>query len=609
MYMCKAIFVLQLTLLLVFDSFSQKESQYYSTIEKKDKIVLNDDHSFDLFINEKVTVLNELGLRHAVREIDISDRVKIKSFEAIATHPITGKTIKKYKYKDLNERTYLDDVSIYTDTKIMTFVPSGISPPYIIEFKIEKKSQDNFFIQSWYPGVFYKQKVTSANLEVNFPEVIGLRYRLEHAEAVEKIQESESLNTISWDFSDLPILKPEDENIPKIALGPIQVKLGNYISRLESWEKMGQFINLLNQGKDDLPEEFKILVHQMVEGIDDDFDKMAVLYKYIQDNYRYVAISLGIGGWEPRSAADVINTKYGECKALTILLKGMLKEVGIESQYTLVSAGDDYIKLKEDFPQSSCFNHAFLRVPLNDDVYWLEATSRTLPAGFSGDFTKGRNVLVITSDGGVLEKTPDYADFKFNTYSGDYHIDLNTMGDGVITGTAKFDGFLALPFIESQYYKGEKELKINLIEGLNANNLFLKSMETSRTNQRNVPQVSVNFDGFYQKYAQQTGKRIILPGNLFQADIEKFDNDVFRAEESIIVKLETGFEIESGGGKQVFENEYFTYTVEVIDQIDQISINNILEVTLPKDSSKELKSKTLNELNQLSKQSIILKKL
>lgn len=594
--------------IFVRESFSQNEDQYYSTIEKNDQIIINDDFSVEYILHEKLTVLKSEGWGQAVRRIYTNPTNRLISFEAIVTHPVSGKTIKKFKLKDLTERTYLDDVNIFTDSKIKTFEPSGIAAPFVIEFKIVKKSEYNFFIEDWYPSLHFKQKVKHANLKINYPTEIGLRYKMEHLIADEKIEDIPSGKSITWSFEDLPILDPDEEEVAKIVLVPDQFKLGENQARMDSWENLGRFIYQLNEGKDQLPEDFKIQVHRMVEGIDDEFEKMAVLYKYVQENYRYVAISLGIGGWEPRNAEEVIKTKYGECKALTTLMKAMLQEVGIASQYTLVYAGSDYTKLNEEFPQNT-FNHAFLRVPIQDEVYWLETTSRTLPPGFSGNFTKDRQVLVVNADGGVLEKTPDFSDFKFNSYHGEYHVDLNSMGDGIITGTARFDGFLALPFIESQYYKGEKELKINLIEGVNANNLFLKSIETSSINRKNVPQVIVNFEGFFQKYVQQTGKRIILSGNFLQVDVKKFENEVFRAQESIIVKLESDFEIESGAGKQVFAKDYFTYTMEVEDEIDQISIKNTLEVKFPKGSSKELKARTLNEFNQLSKQSIILKKL
>lgn len=600
--------LLAVTFSLGSESFSQDENKFYSSISKNHKVIINDDHSVDYYIYEKLTVLHSDGWGHAIKNIEVTPRMKLVDFEAIVKNPVTGKVIKKFKEKDLREKTYLDGINLYSDTKVKSLIPTGISAPFEIEYKIHKTSKDNFFISPWNIVEYYHQKASEANLEVFYPNIIGLRHKVIDLEDKAILEEGEITSRISWNYTDFEAIQISDKTHPAVILVPVQFRLDKYYSRMETWEKLGSFINMLNEGKGVLPARFKRIVHQMVEGVDDEFEKLSILYKYLQDNYRYVAITLGVGGWEPRFAEDVINTKYGECKALTTLMKAMLEEVGIPSQYTLVYAGENYRELDEEFPQN-LFNHAFLRVPIKDEVFWVESTSRTMPPGFSGNFTKDRKVLVITPEGGVLDHTPDFAEFRFNAYQGDYSIAINQMGDGQLKGKTRFDGFLAIPFIESIFYAGEKELKINLIEALNANNLFLSSVKYERENIRNIPRINVDFDGFYQRYVQQTGKRMILPGNFLQMDMDMLNNDSFSSEESIEINLELPFEIETGGGEQSIEHDYFTFFLEVRHEDQRIMVKNKLEVTLPKNADKELKAKTLAEIHKQTKRSIILKKL
>lgn len=115
-----------------------------------------------------------------------------------------------------------------------------------------------------------------------------------------------------------------------------------------------------------------------------DFEKIDTLYKYLQRNYRYVSVQLGIGGRMPKSATEVYENKFGECKRLSNLMKAMLKEAGITAQYSKVRVGREEDDIMVDFPAQQ-FNHIILRVPLSEEVLWLECTSKYLPTGYLGD--------------------------------------------------------------------------------------------------------------------------------------------------------------------------------------------------------------------------------
>ena len=53
--------------------------------------------------------------------------------------------------------------------------------------------------------------------------------------------------------------------------------------------------------------------------------KMAALAKFVQNDIRYVAIELGVGGWQPHPAGDVCSHHFGDCKDKATLLSSMLK--------------------------------------------------------------------------------------------------------------------------------------------------------------------------------------------------------------------------------------------------------------------------------------------
>ena len=82
----------------------------------------------------------------------------------------------------------------------------------------------------------------------------------------------------------------------------------------------------------------------------------------MQNDVRYVAIELGIGGYQPHPASEVFSHRYGDCKDKATLLSTMLKEIGIESYYVLINTERGSVTAAT-LPNLE-FNHAILAIAL-----------------------------------------------------------------------------------------------------------------------------------------------------------------------------------------------------------------------------------------------------
>src|SRR5258707_14387323 len=90
---------------------------------------------------------------------------------------------------------------------------------------------------------------------------------------------------------------------------------------------------------------------------------MNAIAQFMQRDIRYVAISLGIGGLQPHSAADTFRHRYGDCKDKATLMASMLKEVGIESYYVVINSERGAVT--QEMPaHMGGFNHAILAIQL-----------------------------------------------------------------------------------------------------------------------------------------------------------------------------------------------------------------------------------------------------
>lgn len=93
----------------------------------------------------------------------------------------------------------------------------------------------------------------------------------------------------------------------------------------------------------------------------------------VQDRVRYVALLMGQGGYVPASAETTWSRRFGDCKAKTALLLGILRSLGIEAEPVLVQATAGDI-IADRLPIIALFNHVLVRAHMAGKDYWLDGT-------------------------------------------------------------------------------------------------------------------------------------------------------------------------------------------------------------------------------------------
>src|SRR5437764_506788 len=90
--------------------------------------------------------------------------------------------------------------------------------------------------------------------------------------------------------------------------------------------------------------------------------RVGIRFRFLPSDIRYVAISLGIGGWQPHPAADVFLHRYGDCKDKASLMHAMLREIGVDSYLVLINT--ERGSVTRDSPAHNGFNHVVLAIKL-----------------------------------------------------------------------------------------------------------------------------------------------------------------------------------------------------------------------------------------------------
>lgn len=105
-----------------------------------------------------------------------------------------------------------------------------------------------------------------------------------------------------------------------------------------------------------------------------DLERAALALELVQDEVSYLLNGLNGGNYLPQAPEQTWEFRYGDCKAKSLLLLAMLRELGIEAEAVLVrtEAGDMVASL---LPAPSAFDHMIVRAVIGGQEYWLDGTS------------------------------------------------------------------------------------------------------------------------------------------------------------------------------------------------------------------------------------------
>lgn len=177
---------------------------------------------------------------------------------------------------------------------------------------------------------------------------------------------------VSATFENLtPLIQPAGAPARFAAVRMLQV------SGYRSWSELSRRLFPLFEQASRIPRDSPLQAE--IEGIrrraPDDRGRAELALRLVQDEIRYVYIGLSDARLVPADVASTWTRRYGDCKAKTALLLGILRELGIPAQAVLVSTlGGD--ALPDRLPMLEVFNHVLVRATIAGRTYWLDG-SRT----------------------------------------------------------------------------------------------------------------------------------------------------------------------------------------------------------------------------------------
>jgi transglutaminase-like putative cysteine protease len=396
--------------------------------EKTDAVLLYSETDVTVVSADKIKttkrevykILRPNGRWHGTVPVYFNPSLKIKSLHGWCI-PAQGKDY-EVKDKDAVDRAANDGV-LEGDARVRVLTIPAADPGNFVgyEYEVEEKP---FFLQDMW--IFQERDpVRESHYSLQLPP--GWEFKVSWLNHPEVQSTSAGNNFWQWTVNDVKEIRHEP------AMPPFQGVAGQMIvtyfppggkatNGFAEWNDLGNWINLLMAGRVEASPEVKQQVAVVTAGKNTQLEKMRAIAQFVQHDIRYVAIELGIGGWQPHPAPEVFSHRYGDCKDKATLTRSMLHEIGIESFHVVINTQRGVVT-RETPAHNFGFNHAIVAIKLPEGlkdpslvatkqdaklgrILFFDPTDDITPFGQIRDALQANYALLVTPDGGELLPLP-----------------------------------------------------------------------------------------------------------------------------------------------------------------------------------------------------------
>ena len=391
-----------------------------------------------LYSETNVTVLSEDKIRTHVREaykvlrpegrergtvyVPFNPQNKITNLRAWCI-PAQGKDYEVKEKDAIDVAAPIEGGELVSDVRYRVLRIPAPDPGNIVGYEYEVEKQPFWLQDIW--GFQETDPVRESRYSLQLPS--GWEYKASWLSYPE-VKPTEAVGNVSrWVVSDVKGIRHEPDMPPwRGVAGRMVVSFfpsGGTSRKNEfaNWGSMGSWLGNLYSRQMDASEPIKQEVSSLVAGKTTMLQKVQAIAGFVQHDIRYVAIELGIGGWQPHAAPDVFSRRYGDCKDKATLMRTMLREIGVDSYQ--VSINTERGAVTREAPAHNGFNHVILAIKLPDEVkdpsliavmlhpklgriLFFDPTNPVTPFGQIKGHLQANYGLLVTPEGGELVELP-----------------------------------------------------------------------------------------------------------------------------------------------------------------------------------------------------------
>lgn len=399
------------------------------------------------------------------------------------------------------------EAPIYSDSKVRRVSIGGIEPGTLLDFSWSVERLKPTLPRDFYTGwrVTTGLLVRRSRLILDVPASITPRLHEENWRYPRPVQTAGGRRVYTWAVADVPTIDQEP-----FAATPNSVYVGIRIAGTVSWSDIARWYAALSRERYTLTPELEAKLRELVAHARTREDSLRAVHRWVAQDLRYVSLSLGLGGYQPRTPASVLETKYGDCKDKATLFIAMARRLGAKAYPVLLRSTGG---VERNLPSISQFDHMIAAVVKADSGYtFVDLTSELTPWGELPPAEQGEFALVVHPDGRGEEVTLPASPVTANR--SEVRLVGSLSADGVFTGryselrsgTQQYGlrGSFTRDFTADERRQIARAIANNVFQGAAGDSLEVFNGRDLRA----TPRVSVWISG--GRAAQSAGNQLIL---------------------------------------------------------------------------------------------------
>ncbi|MGB8579811.1 MAG: DUF3857 and transglutaminase domain-containing protein [Candidatus Sulfotelmatobacter sp.] len=418
--------------------------------EKTDAVLLYSDTNVTVISTDKVRtqvrkaykILRPGGRRLGTLAVYFNPQRRVKSLHGWCI-PAQGKDY-EVKDKDAVERSSsADGGELISDAKYKVLRIPAADPGNIVGYEYEIEEQPLFLQDTW--SFQEPDPVFESHYSLQLPP--GWEYKVSWLNHPEVKPSDSGSNSWQWTVNDIKGIREEPLMPPfEGVAGQMVVSFFTSgrppVNTIADWDAMGKWYSNLVGERVEASPEIKQEVASLTGSKLSSLQKMQAIAYFVQHDIRYVAIELGIGGFQPHAATEVFSHRYGDCKDKATLVRSMLREIGVDSYHVVIN--DERGSVTNDMPAHNGFNHVITAIKLPDGLtdpsliatvqhpklgrlLFFDPTNDLIPFGQLPGYLQANYGLLVTPDGGELIELPQQPS-SMNSIRRTAHLTLDKNG-------------------------------------------------------------------------------------------------------------------------------------------------------------------------------------
>lgn len=237
-----------------------------------------------------------------------------------------------------------------------------------------------------------------ARTTISWPEGMAVKWQAGPVAGIPRETLKDGWHTVSVP---LPLSKREEmpQGVPSRFMRPPSLEATNFAN----WEEVSRVFAPLYSTKGAIApgSPLALEVAKIAGKSDDPLGRAALATRLVQDQVSYLMNGMSGGNYVPQTPAQTWTSRYGDCKAKSLLLLSLLEALGVKAEVVAVNSrtGD---ALPDSLPMPAAFDHVIVRAEIAGETYWLDGTATGTRLATMGDVPPFRNALPIRADGAPL---------------------------------------------------------------------------------------------------------------------------------------------------------------------------------------------------------------